>query len=132
MQKYHPSLLFVVKSHKSLIRFYLYGLPHPTKRNSTLLQGESSRSILPVIGIITFSIIFYPIARTAYGSLFRRILLILTIRFRAMAMIARFAPFILFNLSYFFRTSGSLVIRIQQASTAHVLTLLLPHLVILP
>jgi hypothetical protein len=72
------------------------------------------------------------IVETAYGLLFIRILLVLTIRFRAMAMIARFALFILFNLSYFFRTTASLVIRIQQASTAHVLTLVFPHLVSLP
>jgi hypothetical protein len=54
------------------------------------------------------------------------------INFLAIAIMARFAPFIAFSLLYFNRIKGSFVINIQLPSTAHVLTRLFPHRVILP
>jgi hypothetical protein len=52
--------------------------------------------------------------------------------FLAMAIMARFAPFIAFSLLSFNLIKGSLVIKIQLDSTKQVLTRLFPHLVILP
>ena len=54
------------------------------------------------------------------------------INFLAIAIMARFAPFIAFSLLYFNLIRGSLVIKIQLDSTKQVLTRLLPHRVILP
>ncbi len=50
----------------------------------------------------------------------------------AIAIMARFAPFIAFSLLYFSLINGSFVIKIQLDSTKQVLTRLLPHRVILP
>jgi len=48
----------------------------------------------------------------------------------AIAIMARFAPFIAFSLLYFNLIKGSLVIKTQLLSTKHALTRLLPHWVI--
>ena len=50
----------------------------------------------------------------------------------AMAIMARFAPFIAFSLLYLNFIDGSLVIKIQLDSTKQVLTRLFPQRVILP
>ena len=47
-------------------------------------------------------------------------------------MMARFAPFLLFNRLYFDLITGSFWIKCQLDSTRHVLTRLFPHRVILP
>src|SRR5512135_3705322 len=67
-----------------------------------------------------------------YGALSRRILLIRIISILAMAITALLAPFKFFSFLYLFLIHGSFVIRIQLPSTAHVLTRLFPHRVILP